>query len=205
MRIGAATAAVAMCVAGRVARADDGGVRGDLEVGLVIGGARIHDEGGMIAGGTVAAGAGWHRWSLVATAERDTFIPPQDITPHVYRFGWRARYDLPFYDERLGRQGDARCRMSWYFDAGTGEQLVRWEGVGSHRADVALGTGFAWSVYHRASHTPAWGLIMGFAITSAAALPAIDPAGEATRVSAAAGGASGRENSYVFTFGWRFF
>jgi hypothetical protein len=44
------------------------------------------------------------------------------------------------------------------------------------------------------------GLEIGFEMTSAAALPAIEPAGEAARTATMAASISGRENAYMFTF-----
>ena len=193
------------CVVAR-AHADDLGLRGDLEARIEIGGARIHDQGGMIFGGSLAGGVSWHELSLAGTYARDGFIA-SDGAPSVSvsRLGWRARYDLELNDDKLGRDG-VRSKISWYFDAGTGEQLIRWEAVDSHRADFSVGTGLSILGYDgRGRGMPlGMGLDIGFEMTSATALPAIEPAGVAARTATIAS-TSGRENAYMFTFAARFF
>ena len=194
------------CVVAR-AHADDLGLRGDFEAGIQMGGARIHDQGGMLAGGSLAAGLSWHELSLLGTYERDGFIASDDGNPSVSltRLGWLARYDLELNDDKLGRDG-VRSKISWYFDAGTGEQLIRWEAVDSNRTDVSFGTGLSIQGYDSLHHGMplGMGLDIGFEMTSAAALPAIEPAGEAARTTTMAS-TSGRENAYMFTFGVRCF
>jgi hypothetical protein len=182
-----------------------------------MGGARIHDAGGMLYGVTIAAGGSWHHLSLLGTFEHDGFIPTDtDPSVAIDRFGWRARYDLQLNDDELGT-GGWRSKWSWYFDAGTGEQQIRWDASDSSRADIEVGTGFSLLVYdpHQKLLGPPWGLSFGFELTSAAAQPAIAQAGEATRdIGTAdeatrnivtAGAASGRENAYLFTFSCRLF
>jgi hypothetical protein len=206
MRLGAIVVAIAVAASG-AARADDLGLHGDLEAGLIIGGARIHDSGGMLSGVTIAAGGSWHDLSLLGTFERDDFIPTeQDPSVAIDRFGWRARYDLQLNDDELGK-GPWRSKWSWYFDAGAGEQLIHWDATNSRRADFEGGTGFSLLVYdpHQKLLGPPWGLSFGFELTSAPALPAIAPAGVAARDIVTAGAASGRENAYLFTFSCRLF
>ena len=180
---------------------------------MVIGGARIHDAGGMLAGGTIAAGGSWHALSLLGTFERDGFIPTdptgptyQDPSVAVSRFGWRARYDLQLNDDKLGKDG-WRAKWTWYFDAGTGEQRIHWDTTDSRRSDVEVGTGFSLLVYdpHQKYLGPPWGLSFGFELTSAAGLSALAPAGEAERVIETPGAPSARENAYLFTFTCRAF
>jgi hypothetical protein len=205
MRLSAIVVAIVAAASG-AARADDLGPHGDLEAGLIIGGARIHDTGGMLSGVTIAAGGSWHDLSLLGTFERDGFIPTdQDPSVAIYRFGWRARYDLQLNDDELCT-GGWRSKWSWYFDAGTGEQLIHWDATDSRRADIEGGTGFSLLVYdpHEKYLGPPWGLSFGFELTSAAALPAIAPTGDTTRDVVSAGAASGRENAYLFTFSCRF-
>lgn len=197
---------VATVVTAGVARADDLGLHGDLETGLVIGGARIHGAGGMLFGATVALGGSWHNLSLLGTYERDGFIPTdQDPSVAIDRFGWRARYDQQLHDDKLGT-GGWRAKWSWYFDAGTGEQLIRWDATDSRRSDIELGTGFSLLAYApREKYLgPPWGLSFGFELTSAPALPAIAPAGEVARDIDMTPTASGRENAYLFTFSCHF-
>ena len=210
MRVGALAVAIAVTTGG-AARADDLGLHGDVEVGLVIGGARIHHAGGMLYGGTVAAGVSWHQLSLLGTFDGDGFIPTEENpSVAVYRLGWRARYDPELGDEPLGKLG-WRSKWSWYLDAGTGEQLITWDATDSHRADLEFGTGFSLLAYNRHENLlgPAWGLTLGFELTSAAALAALPPsyAGDAvprdTNVMTPAA-SSGRENAYLFTFSCRF-
>jgi hypothetical protein len=189
-----------------VARADDLGLRGDFDAGIEIGGARIHDQGGMLAGGSLAAGVSWHALSLVGTLNRDGFIATTggDPSVSVTRLGWRARYDVELNDDKLGRDG-VRSKISWYFDAGTGEQLIRWEALDSNRSDVSFGTGLSIVGYdgHHDGMALGMGLDIGFEMTSAAALPAIAPSGEVARTTIPS--TSGRENAYMFTFAVRFF
>jgi hypothetical protein len=199
-------AACMTCVVAR-AHADDLGLRGDFDAGIEIGGARIHDQGGMLSGGSLAAGVSWHELSLVGTYERDGFIASDgDPSVSVSRLGWRARYDLELNDDKLGRDG-VRSKISWYFDAGTGEQLIRWEVLDSHRADFSVGTGLSMLGYdgRRDGMPLGMGLDIGFEMTSAAALPAVGPAGEVARTATMAASTSGRENAYMFTFAARFF
>jgi hypothetical protein len=203
------TIGLALVLASSVVHADELGLHGDVEAGLVIGGARIHDAGGMLAGLTLAAGASWHRFSLLGTYEHDDFIPnDSDPSVKVDRLGWRARYDQPLMDDVLGRDG-WRSKWTWYFDAGTGEQQIHWDGSNSSRADIEVGTGFSLLVYdpHQKLFGPPWGLSFGFEMTSAAALPAIatptDIARE-TDTTTMAPSTAGRENAYLFTFACRF-
>ncbi len=200
---------VVACMSGLTARAraDELGLRADLEAGFQLGGARIHDQGGMLSGGMLAAGASWHALSLVGTLEHDGFNSNDGGNPSVSlsRFGWRARYDVLLNDDELGTDG-ARSKTAWYLDAGTGEQLIRWDAVDSQRADFSVGTGLSILGYdsHHHGMPLGMGLDIGFEMTSAAAVPAIEPARK-TLSTATAGGAAGRENSYMFTFGTRFF
>lgn len=203
MRLSTLVVAIFMTASG-VARADDLGLHGDFEAGLVAGGARIHDAGGALLGVTLAAGVTWNNVSLLGTIESDDFTPT-DTSPNVtvHRFGWRARYDLPLLDREL-RPGGWRSRYSWYFDAGTGEQLISWNASDSQRNDIELGTGFLLQAYgpHEWLRGPPMGVNFGFELTSAPALAAIPTVVARDTVTAPV--TLGRENAYLFTFSCHF-
>src|ERR1700721_2100954 len=136
------TTMVAMLVAARgVAHADDLGLHGDVEGGLVAGGAHVRDAGGALLGVTLAAGVTWNDVSLLGTLEDDDFTPTDtDPSVTVHRYGLRARYDVPLRDAELGT-GGWRSKYSWYFDTGVGEQHITWNTTQLQRNDIEVGTG----------------------------------------------------------------